>query len=66
MRRKFLRSTQTEMGHVSEAFTRLALANPHVHFTLRHNDRSVYDLPPAADWRERIAAFFGARPGRPT
>jgi DNA mismatch repair protein MutL len=59
VRRKFLRSTQTEMGHTSEAFTRLALAYPALHFTLTHNGRSVYDLPPAADWRDRIAAFFG-------
>jgi DNA mismatch repair protein MutL len=59
VRRKFLRSTQTEMGHITEALTRLALAQPHVHFTLRHNNRSVYDLPPAADQRGRISLFFG-------
>lgn len=59
VRRKFLRTTQTEMGHVSEAFTRVALAYPAVHCTLKHNGRSVYDLPPVEDWRDRIAAFFG-------
>jgi DNA mismatch repair protein MutL len=59
VRRKFLRSTQTELGHVSEAFTRLALAHPHVHFTLRHNERQVHDLPPGGQWLERIARFFG-------
>ncbi len=59
VRRKFLRSTQTEIGHVSEAFTRVALAYPKVHCTLKHNGRSVYDLPPSVDWRDRIAAFFG-------
>lgn len=59
VRRKFMRSTQTEMGHVSEQFTRLALANPQVHFTLKHNGRSLFDLPAAADMRSRIAAFFG-------
>jgi DNA mismatch repair protein MutL len=59
VRRKFLRSTQTEMGHVTEAFTRLALASPHVHFALRHNNRLIYDLPPSPEWRERIQSFFG-------
>ncbi len=59
VRRKFLKTTATEMGHLTEALTRLALAHPAVHFTLRHNGREVYDLPPATDWRGRIAAFFG-------
>jgi DNA mismatch repair protein MutL len=59
VRRKFLRSTQTEMGHVTEAFTRLALASPTVHFALRHNGRVVYDLPPCPEWRARIESFFG-------
>src|SRR6267142_1089385 len=59
VRRKFLRASQTEIGHCSEAFTRIALAQPHVHFTLRHNDKLLFDLPPTPNWRERIAAFFG-------
>jgi DNA mismatch repair protein MutL len=59
VRRKFLRASQTEIGHCTEAFTRLALAQPQIHFTLRHNDKLLFDLPPTANWRERIAAFFG-------
>ncbi len=63
VRRKFLRTTQTEFGHVSEAFTRIALAHHRVHFTLRHNDRIVHDLAPVESWRERIGTFFGAELG---
>ena len=59
VRRKFLRSAQTEFGHVSEAFTRIALAQPQLHFTLRHNDRSVLELPGSQSWLERIAAVAG-------
>jgi len=59
VRRKFLRSTQTELGHISEAFTRIALAHPARHFTLRHNERTLYDLPPSDNWRQRLAVFFG-------
>jgi DNA mismatch repair protein MutL len=59
VRRKFLRTAQTEMGHASEAMTRVALAYPRVHFTLKQQERTVYDLPPTDDWPRRIAAFFG-------
>jgi len=59
VRRKFLRSPQTELGHSSEAFVRIALAAPQIHFTLRHNDRPVFDLPGSEGMLERIARVFG-------
>ncbi len=68
VRRKFLRTAQTEAGHVSEAFARVSLAQPSVHFTLTHNARLLHDLPPCpappeegedTAWRERIAALVG-------
>lgn len=59
VRRKFMRASQTEIGHCSEAFTRIALVHERVHFTLRHNERTLFDLPPVTDWRERIAALCG-------
>ena len=60
VRRKFLKTTQTEMGHAIEAFTRMALGMPAVHFSLRHNNRTVHDLPRVDDWRDRVAALYGA------
>lgn len=59
VRRKFLRTSATEFGHVSEAFTRIALPATEVHFTLRHNDKPVLDLPVGGGWIERIALCFG-------
>ncbi len=57
-RRKFLRTDATEWGHCDEAFRRIALAHPHVGFTLHHNARAHYRLAPGA--REtRIAAILG-------
>ena len=46
VRHRFLKTAQTEKGHIVEAFTRLALANPQVHFVLNNNEKQVYDLPP--------------------
>jgi len=58
-RRKFLRSTQTELGHLVEQFTRIALPHPAVGFTLVHNGRVVYELSPEQSLRERIGMLFG-------
>ena len=59
VRRKFLRTIRTELGHCSETITRLALAHPQIHFSLTHDDRLLHDLPPVSDLSERIAHFFG-------
>jgi DNA mismatch repair protein MutL len=59
VRRKFMKTPSTEMGHVVEAFTRVALAFPTVHMILCSNDRVQYDLPPTNRWADRIRAFFG-------
>lgn len=60
VRRKFLRSTHTEIGHICEAVTRLALAHATLHLTLRHNDKEVYTIPASAGLLERIGLFLGA------
>ncbi len=59
VRHKFLRTTQTEMGHITEAVTRLALAYPGVHFTLNHGGRLVHDLAPVEDIRDRVVTLHG-------
>jgi DNA mismatch repair protein MutL len=60
VRRKFLRTTTTEMGHLCEQFTRLALAHPTLHLTLRHNGKQVYEVPATATLPDRLGLFFGA------
>ena len=59
VRRKFMRTPQTEMSHASEAITRIALAHPHVRFVLNNGKRNTLELPPVDDPRERIASCFG-------
>ncbi|MBN1435778.1 MAG: DNA mismatch repair endonuclease MutL [Sedimentisphaerales bacterium] len=57
-RRKFLRTASTEMGHITEQFTRVALAHTDVALTLNHNNRTVHQLPAGQSLRQRIAALF--------
>jgi DNA mismatch repair protein MutL len=57
-RRKFLRTPATETGHISEQFTRIALANPHLDLTLINNNRETCRLLGSQDLRSRIAALF--------
>lgn len=45
-RLKFLRSTTTEMQHIQDLIQRLAMAYPLVHFTLRNEQKTVYDYHP--------------------
>lgn len=59
VRRKFMRTPQTEAGHITEAFTRIALAFPQVQMTMTSGNRTVYELAATESWNERIRAFFG-------
>jgi DNA mismatch repair protein MutL len=59
VRRTFLKSDTTEAGHVSEMFTRIALANPTIHLTFRSGGKTLYDLPPVTGLKDRVAVFFG-------
>jgi DNA mismatch repair protein MutL len=52
-RRKFLKGTATEFGHISEMVLRLALPHPQIAFKLLHNGRAALELP-ATSAEERI------------
>jgi DNA mismatch repair protein MutL len=58
-RRKFLRRDETELGHLSEALTRLALASPGVHFRLTHNARLLWEVNRQNGLPERIGELLG-------
>jgi len=59
VRRKFLRTPQTEFGHASEAFTRIALPMPKIQFTMQHNNRNVYNLTGSLGLEDHIVKFLG-------
>jgi len=57
-RRKFLRTTNTELGHATEQFTRIALAHTNVRMTLIHNGRNLQQLHADQSLPQRIAGLF--------
>jgi DNA mismatch repair protein MutL len=57
-RQKFLRTSNTEMSHITEQFTRIALAHSELDLTLIHNGRELYRLPGRQDIRQRIATLL--------
>ena len=59
-RRKFLRTSNTELGHITEQFTRIALANTNLDLTLIHNGRELYRLLSQQGLHQRIAELFPA------
>ncbi len=52
-RRKFMRTEKTEFTHLEEIIRRLALYNFSVGFSLKHNRRVVWQLPPAVTLEQR-------------
>ncbi|MBI9093042.1 MAG: DNA mismatch repair endonuclease MutL [Desulfobacterium sp.] len=58
-RRKFLKGINTEMGHIADAFSGMALGNPQVGFRLLHNNRLVKAFSSPADMKTRAGEVFG-------
>jgi len=62
-RRKFLKTANTEIGHIIEHFTRIALANNELDMTLTHNGRELYRLVSQQSFRQRISELFSSELG---
>ena len=59
-RRKFLKSNQTEYGHILTEIERVALAHPEVAVELTHQGEQVLSLP-ASPIKQRIVNLFGRK-----
>lgn len=57
-RRKFLRTANTEMEHITEQFTRIALPNNSLDMSLIHNGREFYRLSGKESLRQNITKLF--------
>ncbi len=59
VRRKFLKSNETEAGHIEHEIKLHALAYPALRFVYVRDGQLVFDWPGTADLRQRIADFAG-------
>lgn len=60
VRRKFLKSNQTELANITAEFERIALAHPDIAFKLYNQETILLDLP-ASNFHQRIAGIFGRK-----
>ena len=58
VRRKFLKTDQTELRNLLTEFYHIVLVYPKVNFTFVHNDEIVLELPAGTE-KQRIEAVFG-------
>ncbi len=63
-RKKFLKSFATELSHICDAFNRMALAYPEVHFRLFHDGRALADYVSVRDGKDRLQQVFGGEIAR--
>ncbi|MGV9204378.1 MAG: DNA mismatch repair endonuclease MutL [Promethearchaeia archaeon] len=61
VRRKFLKTNATELGHISNFVQRYALANPDLHFIYRHNDLDILNCPASNDLKSTVFHIYGKK-----
>lgn len=58
-RRKFLRTSRTETGHILDVTARAAMPFLNIYFTLTEGSKSMLVLPSAKDPQQRLSALMG-------
>ncbi|QJD82525.1 DNA mismatch repair endonuclease MutL [Cohnella herbarum] len=58
-RLKYMKTIQTELGHLSDVVYRQALARPDIAFTFSHNGNLLLRTPGNGDLRQVVAAIYG-------
>jgi len=58
-RLKYMKTIQTELGHLSDIVYRQALARPDIAFTFSHNGNVLLRTPGTGDLRQVVAAIYG-------
>ncbi len=58
-RKKFLKSVNTEFGHITNIVIQYMLAFPEINFVLAHNNHILYNFPKTSHIEERIFEIYG-------
>lgn len=58
-RLKYLKTVQTELGHITDYMYRLALSRPDIKFRLEHNGSLLLDTAGNGDLQQAAAAVYG-------
>ena len=58
-RRKFLKTVTTEMGHITDTLSQMAMGNPEVRFKLTHNGKVIYNWSVSPDAFNRVVGVLG-------
>ncbi|MDR0269442.1 DNA mismatch repair endonuclease MutL [Paenibacillus sp.] len=60
-RLKYMKTIQTELGHISDFMYRIALSHPEIAITLRHNENQLVKTLGNGDLLQVIAAVYGTQ-----
>ncbi len=60
VRRKFLKSNQTELSNINTELERIVLVHPDIAFTFVHGETTLFSLTPSS-LKQRIAGVFGSK-----
>ncbi|MFC5448234.1 DNA mismatch repair endonuclease MutL [Paenibacillus aestuarii] len=63
-RLKYMKTIQTELGHISDYMYRLALAHPGIAFSLKHNGNMLLQTLGNGDLLQVIAGIYGTAVGK--
>jgi DNA mismatch repair protein MutL len=58
-RRKFLKTVNTEMGHIADTVSSMALGRPNIHFRLIHNGKIIKNWSATGDYVGRVVDVLG-------
>ena len=61
VRRKFLKSESTELGHIASLVTHYAIAHPDKSFLLKTASRTLVDVSAVRERRERVFQLLGSK-----